>query len=45
MHGVAVLLAAAALAFAAARALRVPAIPLLLIAGLGLAFTVQAWTS
>lgn len=39
MHGVAILLAAAAVAFALARALRVPAIPLLLIAGLALAFT------
>ncbi|HUF13928.1 MAG TPA: cation:proton antiporter [Longimicrobiales bacterium] len=34
MHGVAALLAAAALAYALARALRAPAIPLLLVAGL-----------
>ncbi|MEX0890942.1 MAG: cation:proton antiporter [Gemmatimonadota bacterium] len=38
MHGVAALLLAAAAAFLLARALRVPAIPLLLLAGLGLSF-------
>jgi len=38
MHGVAALLLAAAAAFVLARALRVPAIPLLLLAGLGLSF-------
>ena len=41
MHAVAALLAAAALAYALARALRAPAIPLLLIAGLVLARVAQ----
>lgn len=38
MHGVAILLAAAAVAYAAARLLRAPAIPLLLLAGFSLGF-------
>jgi len=39
MHGVAMLLGAAALAYALARLLRAPPIPLLLLAGLGLSWT------